>query len=335
MKAEDEKIDFVITWVDGNDEKWQAEKNKYSKEKKDDSNSLIRYRDWELLKFWFRGIEKYTPWVNKIFFVTCGQIPKWLNKDNEKIILIDHNEYIPSEYLPTFNSNVIEIYMNRIPGLSEKFVYFNDDTFIVDYMKPKDFFEKGKPKDALNFNIISAQKENNLIGHIILNNMEILENNFSKMQFIKHNFSKVFNMKYGIENVKSILLLPWTHFSGINNQHMPISYLKSTFDEVWNKENERLIEMSKNRFRTKDDYNLWIFKYWQLLTGNFIPKSYKKCKYYDLKNNNYNFIKEIKQTKYNMICINDSNLNLNFDKVQHELKEMFEEMFPNKSVFEK
>lgn len=328
-------IDFVITWVDGNDTKWQEEKEEYLENKINDSNSAIRYRDFETLKYWFRSIEKYTPWVNKIFFVTCGQIPEWLNTDNKKLVLINHKDYIPNEYLPTFNSNVIEIYMNRIPNLSEQFVYFNDDTFIVNHMKKEDFFKNGKPKDALNFNIISAQKENNLIGHTILNNMEILENNFSKINVIKQNFLKVLNWKYGMKNIKTILLFPWTHFSGIENQHMPISYLKSTFEKVWSKESKRLFEMSKNRFRTKDDYNLWIFKYWQLVTGNFIPKSYKKCKYYDLKNDNTKFIKEIKKFKYNMVCINDSDLELDFDRVKLELKDMFEEIFPKKSEFEK
>lgn len=335
MKDNFEKIDFVVTWVDSNDVNWQKEKAKYSGKKVNDSNSDIRYRDYETLRYWFRAIEKFTPWVNRVFFVTCGHIPEWLNTKNEKLNIVKHEDYIPKEYLPTFNSNVIEIYMDRIPNLSEKFVYFNDDTFIVNKMKEEDFFKKGKPKDALNFNIISAQKENNLIGHTILNDMEILENNFSKNNVIKNNLFKVLNWRYGIQNIKTLLLLPWSHFSGIENQHMPLNYLKSTFKNVWDKEEERLVEMSKNRFRTKNDYNLWIFKYWQLLTGNFIPKSYRRCKYYDLKNDNKKFINQVINSKYDMVCINDSDLNLDFEKVKKELIDMFEKILPEKSGFEK
>lgn len=334
-KNNQEKIDFVITWVDGNDIKWQNDKKKYSEKEINESNSAIRYRDYETLKYWFRAVERYTPWVNNIFFVTCGHLPSWLNTENSKLHIIKHTDYIPNEYLPTFNSNVIEIYMYRIPGLSEQFVYFNDDTFIVNKMDKEDFFKNGKPKDALNFNAISAQKENNLIGHTILNNMEILENNFSKNDVIKKQFTKVLNWKYGLENLKTILLFPWRHFTGIENQHMPISYLKSTFEKVWKKEENRLREMSKNRFRTTSDYNLWIFKYWQLLTGNFEPRSYRKCKYYDLKNDNSGFIDSIKNKKYDMVCINDSDVNLDFNKVKLELINMFEEIFPEKSEFEK
>ena len=135
------KIDFVLPWVDGNDKAWQEEKNKYSGKKTDSGNCPERYRDWEQLKYWFRGVEKYANWVNKIFFVTCGQKPEWLNEKNEKLVLIEHSDYIPKEYLPTFSSHTIELNMNRIPGLSEQFVYFNDDVFIINEVKKNDFFE--------------------------------------------------------------------------------------------------------------------------------------------------------------------------------------------------
>ena len=77
------KIDFVIPWVDGNDPKWKTEKDKYSPSKADDSNSANRYRDWGLLPYWFRAAEKFTPWVNKIYFVTWGHIPAFLNAEHD------------------------------------------------------------------------------------------------------------------------------------------------------------------------------------------------------------------------------------------------------------
>ena len=71
------EIDFVITWVDGNDPAWIAERKKYNSKSGDKSDT--RFRDWELLKYWFRGVEKYAPWVRKIHFVTWGHYPSWLN----------------------------------------------------------------------------------------------------------------------------------------------------------------------------------------------------------------------------------------------------------------
>ena len=69
------EIDFVVTWVDGNDPAWRQEKAKYSGAGNwDDSEE--RYRDWELLQYWFRGVEQFAPWVRKIHFVTWGHLPE-------------------------------------------------------------------------------------------------------------------------------------------------------------------------------------------------------------------------------------------------------------------
>lgn len=63
------KIDFVVMWVDGNDPEWQKEKQKFSVDDNADG-SIYRYRDFGLLKYWFRGVEKFAPWVNNVYFVS-------------------------------------------------------------------------------------------------------------------------------------------------------------------------------------------------------------------------------------------------------------------------
>ena len=115
-----EKIDIVILWVDGNDPKWQKEKNKYLETKGD--SKVNRFRDFDNLQYLFRGIEKYADWVNKVFFITWGHLPEWLNEKNEKLEIINHEDFIPKEYLPTFNSNVIEMNLHRIKNLSSHFI---------------------------------------------------------------------------------------------------------------------------------------------------------------------------------------------------------------------
>jgi hypothetical protein len=103
-------IDFVITWVDMDDPKWQAEFAKYSGKKENTKNGVseARFRDYGFLKYWFRGVEKFAPWVRKIHFVTSGQKPDWLDANNPKINLVNHKDYIPAQFLPTYNSVVIE-----------------------------------------------------------------------------------------------------------------------------------------------------------------------------------------------------------------------------------
>ncbi len=97
-----EQIDFIINWVDGVDPNWLAEKKKWecienqTVSKSDDSNSACRYRsNDELLRYWFRSVEKFAPWVNKIHFVTCGQKPCWLNESHPKLHMVNHEDYIP------------------------------------------------------------------------------------------------------------------------------------------------------------------------------------------------------------------------------------------------
>jgi hypothetical protein len=122
------EIDFVLTWVDGSDPVWQAERAKYDTSGITGNNA--HYRDWGTLKYWFRSVERFAPWVRKIHFVTCGQVPEWMNTEHPKLNLVNHADYIPAEYLPTFSANPIELNFHRIAGLSEQFVYFNDDTFL-------------------------------------------------------------------------------------------------------------------------------------------------------------------------------------------------------------
>ena len=142
-----EDIDFVITYVDGNDIEWQEEKCKYVPGNLADVNPN-RYRNWNNIQYLFRGIELFAPWVRNVYLITYGHLPKWLNDRHPKLHIVRHEDYIPREWLPTFNSHCIELNFFRIPGLSEQFVYFNDDTFLTNNVQPKNFFIKGKPCDS-------------------------------------------------------------------------------------------------------------------------------------------------------------------------------------------
>ena len=143
-----DKIDIVMTWVDGSDPQWTASKAEWENKIKgidESSNGITRYRDWDNLQYIFRGIEKFMPWVNNVYFVTDEQLPEWLNKEAPNLKLIDHKDFIPHEYLPTFSANPIELNFHRIKGLNEKFIVFNDDFITTAPTKPEDFFKGGLP----------------------------------------------------------------------------------------------------------------------------------------------------------------------------------------------
>lgn len=327
----DDKIDFVVIWVDGNDKQWQNEKDKYSPKRNTD-NRNIRYRDWDNLQYWFRGIEKFAPWVNKIHFVTYGHLPDWLNKNNPKLNIVKHTDYIPKEYLPTFSSHPIELNLHRIKGLSEKFVYFNDDMFIIDDVKKSDFFVNNLPCDMAAINATVARDK--LYNSVLYNNMLILNSRFKKNEIIRKNLSKWINLKYGKTLVRTFLGMPWSEFIGFYNKHMCNSFLKSTFEEVWEKEFEVLNETCMHKFRSKEDVNQFLFEYWQLMNGKFYPKKMSCC-YFQALEQKQELIKSIKKQKYKFVCINDSEYNNeDFERLKKELKDSFETILPQKCSFE-
>jgi len=328
----DKKIDFVLIWVDGGDVNWQKERNRYAGKDPEDLADY-RYRDWENLKYWFRGVEKFAPWVNNIYFVTCGHYPKWLNLAHPKLKFIKHEDYISKEFLPTFNSHTIELNLHRIKDLSEQFVYFNDDTFLTNFTKPEDFFVKSVPKYVAVLDV--PMDENPIFQHILLNNIQIINKYFEKNSVIKKDFCKWFNFNYGIKLlIKTTCLLPFKRFICLKNLHLPSPILKSTMQELWMKENEKLQETSKHKFRTSEDVNQYIFSWYDMCKGNFIPQKRKIGEYFEITKDNKLLCDSIKKQKYKLLCLNDTSDEIEFDKAKQEIIEAFEVILSEKSSFE-
>lgn len=328
-----DKIDFVIIWVDGNDVKWQKEKSRFDSTNGDDRT--IRYRDWDNLRYWFRGIEKYAPWVNRVHFVTWGHIPEWLNINYEKLNIVKHEEFIPKKFLPTFSSHVIELNLHRIDGLEEQFVYFNDDMFCNGKLKKEDFFIDGLPCDSA---ILSpAIKENkNGIGNIVMNNVGIINSYFEKNKQIKENIFKWYNVKYGKQLLKNFLLLPWKTFTGFYETHVAASFLKSTFEQIWKIEEQTLEEVCSHRFRNLYlDVNQWLFRDWQLANNKFVPRKIDVVKKYDIPLELKEAINDIKKQKHKLICLNDTPDIEDFENCKKLINNAFEMNLNKKSNFEK
>lgn len=332
-----EKIDFVILWVDGSDPKWLKEKNKYSENKIDIDDTINRYRDMNILKYWFRAVENYTPWVNKIHFITWGHLPDFLNVNHPKLNIINHKDFIPKEYLPTFNSNVIEFNIHRIKELSERFVLFNDDLFILNPLSKEYFFKDGLPCDSWRENCFKTEDAiDNFFDHIILNNLFVINKNFNKKEVIKKNFKKIFNVKYGKRNIRNLMLQRWNYFCGFQTNHTANPFLKSSFKKLWDMEYNILNKTCLSKFRTVFNINQWVITDLQLVEGNFSVKKVNDFgKYYSLSNNNDELYNYIRSPKSSIVCINDTNKDIDFDKVTKELNNIFEEKLPNKSSFEK
>lgn len=331
--TENYPIDFVVLWIDGNDPEWQAEYKKYYKEEKGIDMSIARNRDWDNLQYWFRSIEKFAPWVNKIHLVTWGHLPKWLNKDAEKLNIVKHADFIPKEYLPIFSTFPNTLNTHRIEGLSEHFVLFDDDMFLGKKVNRTRFFKRGKPVDIAQLTPISPALP---FGHYLLNNASLMHRRYSFKSVILKNIFKWFNIKYGISvNLKNLFLLPFSSNLTLKNPHVAIPFLKSTYKKLWTEEFDAMDSTCKSRFRNYTDVLQWVMRYEQLLSGNFTPHSIKDTRTDLITDQRAEAIADyIIRQKYRMFCINDSNDIVDFEKTKSIINSALEKLLPEKSSFE-
>lgn len=236
------QIDAVITWVDSSDENWRNKINQYLENKIDWNNKKesTRYNSINEVEICIQSILKFATYIKNIYLVTDKQKPKNFEvlknnalKKDVKLELIDHKIIFKKyeKYLPTFNSQSIESVLYKIPNLSEHFVYFNDDMFLINKTKSEDFFKKGFPV---------------LRGKWIRYNEDI----FYKKIFITDKKKNKVSHRKAKETASKILGFDKNY----NFHHTPYPLRKSTF-EVFFKENEEiLIQNIRHRFRHLNQY---------------------------------------------------------------------------------
>lgn len=328
-------IDFIVTWVDMDTPEWKEEFARYAGEKKNEKNGVshARFRDYGFLKYWFRGVEKFAPWVRKIHFVTCGQKPEWLDASNPKINLVDHRDFIPLQFLPTYNSVVIERYMHKIPGLAEHFVYFNDDFYITDAISPARFFKNGLPCDIAAFQYNPAWSQ---WYKRIKNNLRVINRHFNKKEVMARFRDKWFDKSYGARARWNYILKPYGKFITLRTPHNAQPYLKRTFEEVWAVAEKELTETSANRFRAVTDYTPELFRTWQICKGDFAPyNTYADTKMFPLMIKSKKAVEAIHDQSYKLICLNDNVHIRHYEQVMESLKAAFDHILPAKSSFER
>lgn len=336
-------IDFVIYWVDGSDINWQKKKVEY--EITSFQNDDVRYRDWSILKYWFRAVEQYAPWIHKIYFVADEQKPEWLNFTYSKLEFVDHKDFIPEEFLPTFQANTIENNIHRIKGLSEHFVVFNDDMFINAPISPEYYFQNGLPCDAPFEHVFSPRCYFPEIDGWGINIMEfcdlqVVNAHFNRIEVTKANkkawYGSYLGWKYRLQ-AYMIKFFRRSEFQHFYTPHNEKPFLKSIYEEVWQKEAE-ILKSSCTRFREAMSINNYIFRYWQLASNKFYPTNTLAAKQVvqlepmgiiDLE-------KRLNDGNIKSLCINDSSLCTYDDylKMKPKVISLFEKKFPCKSAFE-
>ena len=316
MKSNLDPIDLVCLWVDGNDPVWQAKRSAFIGIAQENTsvNCKGRAANNDELKYSLRSVEMYASWVRRIFIVTDEQVPEWLNVSNPKVRVVDLTEIMPSETLPCFNSCLIEHYLYRIPGLSEKFLYANDDMFINREVAVEDFFTpEGFPIVRL-----SRRPFRKLRWfwreHVLKKPLK----NYSRT--IAH-VSRLVHRKYGI------------YYTGMPHHNID-AYLKSDMQKVAEEiMREEFLLNNKNHMRSDDDIQRVVFSYVALAEKRGL------LRYIDSRESSYiNIFKKKDYEKLDyfnplFFCLNDSEYATDNDRIA--AKAYLEKRFPKKSPFEK
>ena len=331
----EQPIDFVLLWVDENDPEWQAEKKKWTVSGTDDRPQ--RYRDWGTLPYWFRGVEAFAPWVRTIHFVTCGHLPAWLNTDHPKLHIVKHSDFMPPEALPTFSSRALELNFHRIEGLSEQFVYFNDDFLLVDKTEPEDFFKDGLPRDMLALQPVIANPLNPVMSYAYLNESMAISRHFDKRERMRAMPGAFFHIGYPPKYfIYNLLETVFPAYTGLYSAHGPVPFLKRTYEELWEKEADILEATTMHRFRGKDDVSQRLLREWQKQKGDFIPtNTHRSFRYIDVTDISDKNLDIIRKQKKKMICLNDSDYDFDFKKHRSAWLGALDSIMPDPSSFEK
>ena len=209
----------------------------------------------------------------------------------------------------------------------------NDDMFFIRPLKEEDFFVNGLPKDSAL--VAVHQFKNEIVDHMIANDLGVINENFNKFRSISKNIGKWFSLKYKLALIKNLYFLPTGNFIGFELKHIPQAYLKSTLKEVWDKEYDVLDRTSSNKFRARSDVNQWLFRYWQIVSGKFVPEKTNNGMFLDIGKDDEDIKQAITQQKYKMICLSDDIIDIGFESEKKKICSWFDEIFPNKSMFEK
>lgn len=295
-------MDYVLPFVDCADPVWREQyRSVYPNMRMD----AARFRSFDTLKYAFRSIEKNMPFIDRIVLIvsTDSQVPTWVNRETVRVI--EHKEFMPAEHLPTFSSSAIESEMWRINGISDRFVYGNDDFFAMQQMSEEDFFDGDLPR--LQFSE-SEYKVLNVFRISCRNGMDMMAD------------------AVGCPRTDlSILLQPQHCMKGILNRHM------KTVGRLCADKIERTITIQRHQWNVTG----YIYHYFAFYTGEYADLNATHT-YARITNDLKAVIDLIENPRTDMLCINDAgDLEMeNYAAACAELSASFKKQFPKRCKYE-
>lgn len=301
-KTESSDIDVIITYVNGSDQNWIRD---FIQATKTHNPTAERFRSWGTLKYLFRGIEKYMPFVRNIILVVSrkSQIPFWINPENVRVVL--HEEFIPKQYLPTFNSCTIESFFWNIPNISNRVIYFNDDLFPLHPLKESDFFSDTTPH--IQFLFYDSYSKRSIFRSQCRAGMDMIADALGRP-------------RYPVDE----LFCP---------EHTALPISKNTLSCVGSLCKDKLDALT-SRVRRPDNINAYIYAYYNYYMSDYRDATYN-FKYVSVQDSNIvDVTNDILNGATQIMCLNDSDKIKNYPKVRALLTRCFEKKFPNKSKYE-
>jgi len=310
-----EPVDAVYTWVDSSDPEWQSAYNRFKDSVPDagshpSSRDIARYTSRDELKYSLRSIEMNMPWIRNIYLVTAGQTPRWLDTSKSKIKVIDHTDIFesPEECLPTFNSHAIETQISRISGLSEHFIYVNDDIFFGRPMSPNVFFTGS---GSVKYSLSEAHYAEAANPRLAVN-------------FAARLSAELVEAKYGKTTARKF-------------KHVAHPQLRSVHNLISEAFTDEVRETAKHKFRHVDDVSVpsSLAHYVAAAEGLGVPADVDYA-YVDLGGDHLpmNLYRLIRGRGMQMFCLNEVASVREHEKRGRMAKRVLVDLFPYKSSFE-
>jgi len=268
-------IDYVVPMVFPDDKEWQADLRRAGGDMK--GFNLPRYRSWGTEELLIRCVRKFMPWVRHIFILLArdSQVQPWMVEACESLgaRIVFHRDFIPEKYLPTFNSRAMEMFLHRIPGLSERFLYGNDDMIPLSPLAEEDFFVGEWP-----------------CQHMYMKDYPADPNNFQMacmhgLNFVARHWHQQFKTKW------------------LKNGHSIAPYKRSTCLELW-KEGKKEIQDSITPFRRSNNFNQYIYAWYQHFSRKYIDRLPPHA-YHSVKDPLSDILADIERPDCGVVCIND------------------------------
>lgn len=288
MNINVDTVDVVYTWVNHLDPNWQSlhlealESGRLPQGQHASVNDMARFQNRDELKYSINSLRRYAPWIRNIFIVTNCELPTWAANDRQ-IIGITHESIFPHiDDLPTFNAFAIEACLHRVPGLSEHFIYFNDDVFLLRPVKIEDFFPS----------------ENEVSVFVSRHDIPVhWSENLRPVEYSMLNVREILTQRFGFDPKKKL-------------EHAPFPLLKSLMFEIEEEYSASLADTRSHAFRYPTDLPLstTLHAYYSLATGRGRIKKIPS-RYIDIGDPFFVLLilpySSLMRNKYTFLCLNE------------------------------